>query len=297
MAKQSKICVNGLLISIQTVNKEDYFCLTDMVKAKDGDFFVSDWLRNANTLDFLSAWEGINNGQNFNYGEFAIIRNNAGSNNYKISAKEWVEKTNSVGVYAISGRYGGTYAHKDIAFQFGMWISPKFQLFIIKEYQKLKEAESNQYNIEWDIKRFLSKTNYNIHTGAIRDYIIPKSNYTKDSEWLAYADEADMLNVIIFGCTAKEWRDVNMDKHLSGENMRDSASIIELIVLTNLESLNSVLITNGAAKGDRFRILKKTAQEQKESLEKIDSIKSIKKISNTTFVDVQKDENLLEKKG
>lgn len=155
-AKLAKLLVQDVNIGVKEVNGEDYISLTDMMKQKDGDFFISDWLRNANTLDYLGAWEQIHN-PCFNYGEFAIIRNNSGSNAYKISVKEWVSKTNAIGITSTTGRYGGTYAHKDIALQFAMWISPTFQLYIVKEYQKLKEAENNQYNLEWNVRRILTK--------------------------------------------------------------------------------------------------------------------------------------------
>jgi hypothetical protein len=291
MAKNNKIIVQNIEISLTIINNEDYICLTDMIRAKDGDFFISDWLRNANTLEFLAAWESLNN-SNFNYGEFAIIRSHSGSNSYKISVKEWREKTNSIGIVAKTGRYGGTYAHKDIAFNFGMWISPIFQLYIIREYQRLKEAETNQYGLEWNVNRILSKTNYQIHTDAIKDYIIPKSGYSKQKEWILYADEADMLNIVLFGCTAKDWREANVKRALAGENIRCIASINELVILSNLESLNSTLIKNGISKKDRFKILSQTAQEQRKSLNNIDFIKSMKKLSPTTYVDALKQPKL-----
>ena len=182
--KIKKIEVEGNIITIVDHNSDDFISLTDMIKAKDGSFFISDWLRNANTLDYISAWESIHN-PNFNYGEFATIRQSAGSNAFKISVKELIEKTNATCIIAKAGRYGGTYAHKDIAFNFGMWISPVFQLYIVKEYQRLKEVENNQYNLEWNVKRVLSKVNYSIQTDAVKDYILPKCNYTKETEWLA----------------------------------------------------------------------------------------------------------------
>lgn len=172
-AKTNKnIEVEGLSISLYTQQEQDFICITDMLKAKEGDFFVSDWLRNANTLDYLLAWETINN-PNFNYGEFATIRMKAGNNSHKISVKEWIARTNAIGITSKAGRYGGTYAHKDIAIQFAMWISPTFQLYIIKEYQRLKETESNQYSLEWSVKRMLSKNNYQVHTDAVKDYVLP----------------------------------------------------------------------------------------------------------------------------
>jgi hypothetical protein len=298
MAKH-KIVVQDINISISTINNNDYISLTDMTNFKDGesksDIVIQNWMRNKDTIEYIGLWEKIYN-PNFNPIEFEGFKKNAGLNRFTLSPKQWIEKTNAIGIISKQGKGGGTFAHKDIAFEFGAWLSPAFQLYLVKEYQRLKAAENNQYNIEWDVKRFLSKANYNIHSDAIKEYIIPKSNYTKDNEWLAYADEADMLNVIIFGCTAKEWREANMDRYLAGENMRDSASIIELIVLSNLESLNSVLIINGASKEDRFKILSKTAKEQKESFMKIDYMKSVKKISDTTYIDMQNKINLLDNK-
>lgn len=283
----NKITVNGREINIFNQNNDDYICLTDMIKAKDGDFFVSDWLRNANTLEYLAAWESLNN-PNFNYGEFAIIRNKTGVNTYKISTKEWTERTNAIGITAKTGRYGGTYAHKDIAFNFGMWISPIFQLYIVKEYQRLKEIEADKYGIEWNFKRILSKANYHIHTNAVKTYIIPKAGYTQAKEWLLYADEADLLNIVLFGTTAKQWRQANPTRALNDENIRDMASINELAILSNLESLNSILIKNGLPKKDRFKILRETVTDQKKTLDSIDFLKTIKKESDSTFVDNQK---------
>ena len=173
VAKFSILKVKGIDIAMTKVNESDFISLTDMIKAKDGDFFISDWLRNRNTLEYLAAWESLNN-PSFNYGEFAIIKDKSGLNNFKISVKEWVARTGAIGLTAKTGRYGGTYAHTDIAFNFGMWISPIFQLYIVKEYQRLKEIESNQYNLEWNVKRLLSKANYRIHTDAIDKYMIPK---------------------------------------------------------------------------------------------------------------------------
>lgn len=291
MAK--KITVQDLEISITKHNDEDYICLTDMIKAKDGDFFVSDWLRNANTLEYMAAWEGMNN-PDFNYGEFAIIRSNSGSNSYKVSVKDWVEKTNAIGLLARAGRYGGTYAHKDIAFNFGMWISPSFQLYIVKEYQRLKEIESNQYGLEWDVKRVFSKVNYTLHTDAVKNYIVPKAGYTKAKEWLLYAEEADLLNIALFGCTAKDWKESNPERALKGENIRDMASINELAILSNLESLNSTLIKGGMNKQHRFKLLSQTAKDQLESLNKIDYLKSIKKLNPSVYVDKKDDKKLLD---
>ncbi len=281
-AKISKINVNGLHISISVENEQDYICLTDMIKAKDGSFFITDWLRNRNTLEYLSAWESLNN-PNFNYGEFAIIKNHAGLNNFKISVKEWVERTNAIGIIAKAGRYGGTYAHKDIAFNFGMWISPMFQLYVVKEYQRLKEIESNQYNLEWNVKRILSSVNYKIHTDAIKKYEISKIPYSIKKEWI-YADEADMLNIIMFRSTAKQWRKENPERALKGENIRDIASINELAILSNLESMNAALIKNGLPKKERAKILSEIAREQRDILDNADYFKSLKKIDNSVYI-------------
>lgn len=286
MAKNNKLIVQEIEIRLTRINSEDYICLTDMIKAKDGDFFISDWLRNSNTLEYLNAWEELNN-PNFNYGEFAVIRKDSGVNSFKISVKEWVERTNAIGIVATAGRYGGTFAHKDIAFNFGMWISPMFQLYVVKEYQRLKEHESNAYNLEWNVKRILCKANYKIHTDAVRDYIVPKAGYTKAKEWLLYADEADMLNIAMWGCTAKDWKQANVKREAIGENIRDMASINDLAILSNIESLNSILISQGLSKIERLRFLSKTVSQQRKSLEGIDIIKGIQKFDETTLVDTK----------
>ena len=241
------------------MNNEDYISLTDMLKSKDGDFFISDWLRNRNTIEFLGIWEELHN-SNFNYGEFAIIKSQAGLNSYKISVKEWVNKTNSIGIIAKTGRYGGTYAHKDIAFEFGMWISPKFKLLLIKEFERLKAEEQKQ--LGWDAKRELSKINYKIHTDAIKKNLIPKE-LTKYETSIVYAEEADVLNMALFGMTAKEWRDKN--PHKQG-NIRDYANINELICLANLENVNSIYINDGIKQSERLIRLNKIAISQMEIL-------------------------------
>ena len=224
---------------------------------------------------------------NFNSGEFALIRSQSGINSFKISVKEWVAKTNAIGIVAKAGRYGGTYAHKDIAFTFGMWISPVFQLYIVKEYQRLKEIEANEYNLEWNVKRILCKANYKIHTDAIKNHIIPQAAYTKAKEWLLYADEADLLNIAMWGCTARDWKQANPERTLQGENIRDMASINDLAILSNIESLNSILISQGLSKADRLRFLASTVEQQRKSLEGLDIIKGIKKLSDSTFSDAK----------
>ncbi len=271
MTKNKTINVKGTEISIINQNNNDYISLTDMLKAKDGDFFISDWLRNRNTVEFLGIWESVFN-TNFNYGEFAIIKSKAGLNNYKISVKEWQQKTNSIGLKATAGRYGGTYAHPDIAFEFGMWISAEFKIYLIKEFQRLKVEENNRLKLEWNLQRTLAKINYRIHTDAIKDNLIPKE-LTKTQIQFVYADEADMLNMALFGMTAKQWRHNSPDKE---GNIRDFASIEQLVVLSNLESINSVLIHQGIAQYDRLKQLNRTAIQQMKSLVSNLNIKKLK---------------------
>jgi len=242
-------------ITYYNMNNEDYISITDMLKSKDGQFFISDWLRNRNTIEFLGIWEELHN-PNFNYGEFAIIRSQAGLNSYKLSVKEWVNKTNSIGIVAKTGRYGGTYAHKDIAFEFGMWISPKFKLLLIKEFERLKAEEQKQ--LGWNAKRELSKINYKIHTDAIKNNLIPKE-LTKSQTNIVYAEEADVLNMALFGMTAKQWKNRNPDKQ---GNIRDYANINELICLANLENVNSIYINDDIIQSERLIRLNKIAISQ-----------------------------------
>jgi hypothetical protein len=258
--KTKKIQVQGNEITLFIENDGDFISLTDILKSKDGDFFISDWLRNRNTVEFLGAWEQLNN-SNFNYGEFATITSKAGLNSYKISVKEWVEKTNAIGIRAVAGRYGGTYAHKDIAFEFGMWISPMFKLYLIKEFQRLKDEENEKLKLGWDLKRNLTKINYKIHTDAIKEHIIPKLS-EKDLKFV-YASEADVLNKALFGFTAIEWRDKNSEKE---GNMRDYADVYQLVCLANLESHNSEFIKQGLTQSERVQKLNSIAISQMKSL-------------------------------
>lgn len=256
----AKITVKDTVVSVLKVNKEDYISLTDMLKAKDGDFFFSNWLRNRNTVEFLGIWEQLNN-PNFNCAEFDIIKSQAGLNNYRLSAKEWMEKTKAIGIISKAGRYGGTYAHKDIAFEFAMWISPEFKVYLIREFQRLKEEEQKQ--IGWSAKRELSKINYRIHTDAIKKFLIPEE-VTASQASIIYAEEADVLNVAMFGMTAKQWHEKNPD--LKG-NIRDYASINELICLSNMENLNAVFIDQGISQPERLIKLNKIAIHQMSVLE------------------------------
>lgn len=288
--KNNIITVQDINISITTINDNDYICLTDMAKAKDDENRAADiiknWIRNRGTIEFLGTWESIYN-PNFKVVEFDHFRKEAGLPTFTLSVNGWVEKTNAIGIFSKQGKYGGTYAHKDIAFEFGAAISPIFKLYIIKEYQRLKEVESNVYGIEWDIKRVLSKANYQIHTDAIKNYIIPTLSFSQKKDWV-YAEEADLLNIVLFGCTAKQWREANPQRVLNGENIRDMASINDLTILSNLESLNSALIKSKIDKKNRFKILLETVKDQRKSLESIDIMKSIKKLSNSTYIDVDK---------
>ena len=266
----AKLIVKDTEVNILKVNGEDYICLTDMLRAKDGDFFITDWLRNRNTLEFIGIWEKVYN-PDFNYGEFAIIKNQSGLNSFKISVKEFVARTNAISVQAKAGRYGGTYAHKDIAFEFAMWISPEFKIYIVKEFQRLKEEEQKQ--LGWSAKRELSKINYRIHTDAIKHNLIP-AEITKAQASIIYANEADVLNVAMFGMTAKQWRDANPD--LKG-NIRDYASINELICLSNMENLNAVFIEQGMPQPERLIKLNQIAIHQMSVLESGDNNRELLK--------------------
>jgi hypothetical protein len=257
-------------ITVVKVKEQDYISLTDMLKAKDGDFFISDWLRNRNTVEFLGIWESVHN-SDFNYGEFATIKSQAGLNSYKISVKEWVSKTGAIGLVAKAGRYGGTYAHKDLAFEFGMWISPEFKIYLIKEFQRLKDIEQAQQG--WDLRRSLTKINYRLHTDAIKENLIPPE-LTPQQTSLIYAAEADVLNMALFGATAKEWRTANPDKQ---GNMRDYANVSQLVCLANLENLNSVFIQEGLAQQHRLTKLNQMAISQMKILSSYQTLGKIDK--------------------
>jgi len=252
----------GTAITILSQREEDYISLTDMVKHFEGrSALIEQWLKNKDTVLFLGVWEQINN-PDFNSPEFEGIKNEAGRNSFFLSAKKWIELTGARGLIASAGRYGGTYAHKDIAFEFGSWLSPEFKLYLIKEFQRLKEDESRRLSLEWNLNRTLSKLNYRIHTDAIKTHLIPDS-VTASQAGLAYANEADVLNVALFGQTAKQWRDANPERE---GNMRDYASVQELLVLTNLESLNAELITMGLPQDNRLKKLNASAIRQLQSL-------------------------------
>ncbi len=293
MSKLSKLDIENTIISITKVNEDDFICLTDMAKAKQGDNRAADiiknWLRSRTTIEFLGTWETMYN-PNFNKEVFAYYKSEAGLPTFVLSPKQWAKKTNAIGIISKSGRYGGTYAHRDIAFEFGAAISPTFKLYLIKEYQRFKAIESNQYNIEWNVKRILSKANYHIQTDAVKNYILPKKNYTKNTEWLSYAEEADLLNVALFNCTAKDWREANPELAKNGMNIRDIASINELAILSNIESMNAEMIRKEIPKNDRFIQLKDVAEYQLKILNEKDSLKALKKLSDDIYLNENNNE-------
>ncbi len=289
MGKQNILNVNSKNVLIYSDdNDEDYISLTDMVKGVDGNGGnIDNWLRNKNTIEFLGVWEALNN-ENFNSLEFEGIMNQAGLNRFHLSVKQWVDKTGAKGLISKTGRYGGTYAHKDIAFEFGAWISPVFKLYLIKEYQRLKKQESDTHNLEWNVKRVLSKANYHFHTDAVQKHIIPNSNLPENKKGIEYAKEAELLNIAVYGYTSKDWKIVNKDKASKGLNMRDFSSMNELTVMSNIESFNAEMIKRGVSKSARFDVLKKTAKEQLEKLKSMDLIKSVRKQNDMTYIDAQK---------
>ena len=264
MTKTSIMNVQGIEIALTTINEEDFICITDIVKAKGGDARAADiiknWIRNRSTIEFLGTWETLYN-PNFKVVEFDHFRKETGLPTFTMSVSNWIEKTGAIGIVSKAGRYGGTYAHKDIAFEFCSAISPMFKLYVIKEYQRLVELERSELALSWNVKRLLSKANYHIHTDAIKNVILPKLNISQMKQGLVYASEADLLNMVLFDCTAKQWQEANPELAKT-MNIRDTATINQLIVLSNIESLNAELIKQGVSKEDRFTILRRTAEEQ-----------------------------------
>ena len=269
MKKSSEIEVRGTKVRIQKIGEEDYICLTDMLKAKDGEFFITDWLRNRNTLEYIGIWEQVYNPQ-FNYGEFATIRNQSGLNSFKIGVQEFVERTNAISLISKAGRYGGTFAHKDVAFEFGMWISAEFKIYMVREFQRLKAAE--QAAIGWSVKRELAKINYRIHTDAIKANLIPAA-VTRAQMSIIYANEADVLNVALFGMTHQQWQMKNPE--LKG-NQRDYADINQLICMSNMENINAVMINDGIEQPQRLKRLNEIAIQQMRVLSEVPNRKLLK---------------------
>ncbi len=287
--KKNKINIQGTEIMLFTENENDFISITDIAKYKNKEttgLVISHWLRARYTIEFMGFWEQMHN-PDFNVTEFGNIKNQSGSNSFVLTVKQWVEKTNAIGIISKAGRYGGTYAHKDIAFEFASWISAEFKLYLIKEFQRLKEIETNQYNLEWNVKRILSKTNYHIQTDAVKNFILPEKNYEKDKEWIVYAEEADLLNVALFNCTAKDWREANLELS-NNMNIRDIASINELAVLSNLESLNAEMIKSKIIKEKRFEKLNEIANYQLNVLNEKDFMKSLKKLDDKVYTEKQK---------
>lgn len=271
-----KIYANGTEIEVManTSFNEDYLCLTDLARRKnpyEPKDVVKNWLRLRSTIEFLGLWEQLYN-PNFKGVEFDTFKNEAGSNAFTLTPQRWIEKTNAIGIVSKSGRGGGTFAHKDIAFEFASWISPEFKLYVIKDYQRLKNEESKRLEIGWDAKRELSKINYHIHTDAIKEFLITPE-LTKQEQSYTYANEADILNIALFGKTAKQWRDETGNKRL---NMRDFASVEQLIVLVNLESMNADLIRQKIPASERLQKLRSVAYYQLRSLEKSSAANRLK---------------------
>ena len=276
---RGKISAKGREIAVLSKGAEDdYISLTDIAKYKNPEFpaeVVRNWLRTRFTLDFLGIWEQLNN-PNFKLVDFDQFRSEAGTNAFVLSPQKWIENTNAIGMRSMSGRGGGTYAHKDIAFEFASWISPEFKLYIIKDYQRLKDDENSRISLEWNVKRILSKVNYRIHTDAIKGNLIPDELTSKQKSFV-YADEADLLNVALFGITAAEWRKKNKDKQ---GNMRDYATIEQLLVLANLENVNALYINKGISQSERIEELNLLAREQLSAMLNNKSVNAIKNLEN-----------------
>jgi hypothetical protein len=275
MSKNKKINVQGIEVVVyEDNNKENYISLTDIARHRDeerSDYILQNWMRNRSTIEFIGLWEKFNN-PDFNSIEFDGIKNMAGSNSFSLTPKRWIETTNAIGIVSKAGRYGGTFAHKDIAFEFATWLSAEFKFYLIKEFQRLKEEESNTKKLEWNLQRTISKINYKIHTDAIKENLIPITITPLERNFV-YADEADVLNVALFSKTAKKWREENT--HLKG-NIRDEASIEQLVVLSNLESINAMLIQQGIGQSQRLQTLNTLAISQMQSLLSSNSLNKLK---------------------
>ena len=273
MTKKQELIIKNVKVEVISQEKEDYISLTDIARFKNPkktDYVVQNWMRNRNTVEFLGIWERLNN-LNFNPLEFEGFKNQAGLNSFVLTPKQWIEKTNAIGIISKAGRYGGTYAHKDIAFEFATWISVEFKLYLIKDFQRLKTEENERKHLDWDVKRTLTKMNYSIHTDAIKIHLIPEKISSQQSS-LVYANEADILNMALFGKTAKEWRIEN--KNQKG-NIRDYADVRQLVCLANLESLNAEFIRQEIPQSERLIKLNEIAVIQMQILIEHNTLKEI----------------------
>ena len=275
MAKNKTINVKGTeIIILKENNKDEFISLTGIARYRDAersDYILQNWLRNRSTIEFVGLWEQFNN-PNFNSIEFDGIKNQAGSNSFSLTPKRWIEATNAIGIVSKTGKYGGTFAHRDIAFEFATWISAEFKFYFIKEFQRLKEDENDRLKLEWNLQRTLAKVNYNIHTDAIKENLIP-ATLSKEKINFVYANEADMLNVALFGITAKDWREANPKAE---GNIRDHATIEQLVVLSNMESINAVLIHQHLNQSERLLQLNKIAITQMKTLLNNSAMKKLK---------------------
>jgi hypothetical protein len=271
---KKEIEVKGVIVKVLQQKQSDFISLTDMTSGfREGSGLIGKWISNKNTLEYIGIWEKIHN-PDFNYPEFRVIGSEAGINRFIMSIGQWIERTNAIGFIVKSGRYGGSFAHKDLAFHFAMWLSPEFQLYLVNEFQRLKEAESNQQKLQWSVQRTISKINYSIHTDAIKENLIP-STLTKDQAKIIYANEADILNVALFGMTAYEWKIQNPAEK---GNIRDQASLEQLVVLSNMESINALLIQQNVSSEERILWLNQVAITQMKSLLMAKGMKFLEKL-------------------
>ena len=272
--KNSTVSAKGLEIrTILTTEDNDYLSLTDIAKYKNAEApsdVIKNWLRLRNTIEYLGIWEQLHN-PNFNPVEFDGFRNASGANAFTLSPQKWIEATNAIGIQSKAGRYGGTYAHSDIAFEFASWLSPEFKLYIIKDYQRLKKEEGERLAVGWEARRTLAKTNYHIHTEAIKEHLLDESISPKQKS-ITYANEADIINIALFGCTAKQWRDAHPE---AKGNIRDMAGVVELIVLANLEAMNAEYIKQGMPQGERLQALRNIARYQLKAVSEAPSTKRL----------------------
>lgn len=274
MAKTNKIEVQGISVAITRLDLDDYISLTDLARHRDAersDYILQNWMRNRSTIEFLGLWEQLNNPV-FNSIEFDGFKNMAGSNTFSMTPKRWIETTSAIGIISKAGRYGGTYAHRDIAFEFASWLSPEFKLYLVVEFQRLKKQENDTAKLEWNFQRTLAKVNYHIHTDAVKEKLIPET-LSKAQIAMVYASEADLLNMALFGKTAKQWREANPEKE---GNIRDDATIEQLVVLSNLESINAMLIHQGMEQPARLTQLNAMAITQMTSLINSKNIQKLK---------------------